>query len=134
MPSRINVAKKPSGFLGPLVYLLSMSKCDQERKNINLESLNERVRNAGMKLTQQRHQMLKILLNHPEPISADEIFKKFDNKSAGMDLVTIYRILKNLKRPNWFRVWNLAMASPVLSWPLSQDITIITSFAATANA
>ncbi|WII71861.1 Fur family transcriptional regulator [Bdellovibrio sp. 22V] len=74
-----------------------MSKCGQERKNIDISSLNERVRKAGMKLTQQRSQMLKILLNHPEPISADEIFKKFDSKAEGMDLVTIYRILKKFE-------------------------------------
>lgn len=50
-----------------------------------------------MKLTSQRSQLLKILLNHPEPISADEIFKKFETKSDGMDLVTIYRILKKFE-------------------------------------
>ncbi|KYG64196.1 ferric uptake regulator-like protein [Bdellovibrio bacteriovorus] len=74
-----------------------MSKCGSERKNIDIDSLNERVRKAGMKLTQQRTQMLKILLGHPDPISADEIFKKFDDKSDGMDLVTIYRILKKFE-------------------------------------
>ncbi|MBV2167348.1 MAG: transcriptional repressor [Bdellovibrio sp.] len=74
-----------------------MTKCGQERKNIDIESLNERVRKAGMKITQQRSQLLKILLNHPDPISADEIFRKFDNKSEGMDLVTIYRILKKFE-------------------------------------
>ncbi|KYG60478.1 Fur family transcriptional regulator [Bdellovibrio sp. HCB117] len=74
-----------------------MSKCGSERKNIDIDSLNERVRKAGMKLTQQRTQMLKILLAHPDPISADEIFKKFDDKSDGMDLVTIYRILKKFE-------------------------------------
>lgn len=62
-----------------------------------MDSLNERVRRAGMKLTQQRGQLLKILLNHPEPISADEIFKKFNPRSEGMDLVTIYRILKKFE-------------------------------------
>lgn len=62
-----------------------------------MESLEERVRGAGMKLTQQRQQILKILLHHPEPISADEIFKRFESKSAGMDLVTIYRILKKFE-------------------------------------
>ncbi len=74
-----------------------MSKCNHERKNIDIDSLNERVRKAGMKLTQQRMQMLKILLHHPEPISADEIFKKIDEKSEAMDLVTIYRILKKFE-------------------------------------
>ncbi len=74
-----------------------MTKCGHERKNVNIDSLNERVRKAGMKLTSQRSQMLKILLDHPEPISADEIFKKFASKSEGMDLVTIYRILKKFE-------------------------------------
>ncbi|KHD89984.1 MAG: ferric uptake regulator-like protein [Bdellovibrio sp. ArHS] len=74
-----------------------MSKCGSERKNIDIESLNERVRKAGMKLTQQRTQMLKILLEQPDPVSADEIFKKIDDKSGGMDLVTIYRILKKFE-------------------------------------
>ncbi|MNJ98613.1 Peroxide operon regulator [compost metagenome] len=64
---------------------------------MNIEALQERVRKAGMKLTQQRLQLLDILLHHPEPISADEIFKKFDKKSEGMDLVTIYRILKKFE-------------------------------------
>lgn len=72
-------------------------KCGQERKNINIDTLNERVRKAGMKLTSQRTQILKTLLNHPEPISADEIFKKYDGKSEAMDLVTIYRILKKFE-------------------------------------
>lgn len=74
-----------------------MAKCGHERKNVDMDSLNSRVRNAGMKLTQQRSQILNILLNHPEPVSADEIFKKFPNKSEGMDLVTIYRILKKFE-------------------------------------
>ena len=74
-----------------------MAKCGHERKNIDMNSLNARVRSAGMKLTQQRSQILNILLNHPEPVSADEIFKKFPNKSEGMDLVTIYRILKKFE-------------------------------------
>ncbi|MFV8258380.1 Fur family transcriptional regulator [Bdellovibrio bacteriovorus] len=74
-----------------------MTKCSHDRKNIDIDSLNERVRKAGMKLTQQRSQLLKILLHHPEPISADEIFKKIDDKSDGMDLVTIYRILKKFE-------------------------------------
>lgn len=77
-----------------------MSKCHHDRKNINIDSLNERVRKAGMKLTQQRMQMLKILLHHPEPISADEIFKKIESKDDGMDLVTIYRILKKFEEAN----------------------------------
>lgn len=50
-----------------------------------------------MKLTQQRSQLLKILLHHPEPVSADEIFKQIEDKSGGMDLVTVYRILKKLE-------------------------------------
>lgn len=74
-----------------------MTKCGHERKDIDLESLSERVRKAGMKLTQQRSQLLKILLHHPEPISADEIFKQIEDKSGGMDLVTVYRILKKLE-------------------------------------
>lgn len=74
-----------------------MTKCSHDRKNIDIDSLNERVRKAGMKLTQQRSQLLGILLHHPEPISADEIFKKIDDKSDGMDLVTIYRILKKFE-------------------------------------
>lgn len=78
-------------------YDWAVSKCNHERKNIDIDSLNERVRKAGMKLTQQRMQMLKILLHHPEPISADEIFKKIDTKTDSMDLVTIYRILKKFE-------------------------------------
>lgn len=74
-----------------------MTKCSHDRKNLNIDSLNERVRKAGMKLTQQRNQLLKILLHHPEPISADEIFKQIEDKSEGMDLVTIYRILKKFE-------------------------------------
>ncbi len=74
-----------------------MTKCVHERKNINMDSLNERVRKAGMKLTQQRSQLLNILLHHPEPISADEIFKQIGDKSVGIDLVTVYRILKKFE-------------------------------------
>jgi Fur family ferric uptake transcriptional regulator len=74
-----------------------MTKCGSERKNIDMESLYERMRKAGMKVTQQRSQVLKLLLNHPEPITADEIFKKFDSKTEKADLVTIYRILKKFE-------------------------------------
>ncbi len=74
-----------------------MSKCDQDRQNISEDSLNERLRKAGMKLTHQRSQVLKLLLDQTKPLSADEIFKKFEGKSAGMDLVTIYRILKKFE-------------------------------------
>lgn len=74
-----------------------MTKCSQERKNITLESLDERMRGAGIKVTQQRRQLLKVLLEHPEPISADEIFKKFEDSDERMDLVTIYRIFKKFE-------------------------------------
>lgn len=72
-------------------------KCGHERKNIDLESLHERMRKAGMKVTQQRSQVLKILLAHPAPITADEIFKKFESGEEKADLVTIYRILKKFE-------------------------------------
>lgn len=77
-----------------------MAKCGHERKNLDIDSLNERVRKAGMKLTQQRMQMLKVLIHHPEPVSADEIFKEVGSKKDGMDLVTIYRILKKFEEAN----------------------------------
>lgn len=63
---------------------------------MNLDSLGERLRKAGMKLTNQRKGLLGILLHHPEPISADEIFKKIQ-KTEAMDLVTIYRCLKKFE-------------------------------------
>jgi Fur family ferric uptake transcriptional regulator len=62
-----------------------------------MESLFERMRKAGMKVTSQRSQVLKILLSSLEPITADEIFKKFDSKTEKADLVTIYRILKKFE-------------------------------------
>ncbi len=72
------------------------SKCNQDRQGINLDSLSERLRKSGMKLTNQRRELLHVLLHHPEPISADEIFKKIDS-SESMDLVTIYRCLKKFE-------------------------------------
>ncbi|WP_246845483.1 Fur family transcriptional regulator [Bdellovibrio sp. NC01] len=78
-------------------YICAVSKCGNERKNIDIDSLNERVRKAGMKLTEQRKQMLKVLLHHLEPVSADDIFKEVGSKKDGMDLVTIYRILKKFE-------------------------------------
>jgi Fur family ferric uptake transcriptional regulator len=77
-----------------------VAQCNHDRKNISIETLQERVRAAGMKITQQRMQLLEILLHHPEPISADDIFQRFGKKSAGMDLVTIYRILKKFEEVN----------------------------------
>lgn len=74
-----------------------MSKCDHERKNIDIESLNERVRQAGMKLTVPRMQVLQTLVARPQPISADDIFKKFEGQADSMDLVTIYRVLKKFE-------------------------------------
>ena len=72
-----------------------MSRCHQEREGIKVESLHARLRGAGMKLTPQREQLLDVLLHHPKPISADEIFKKI--KKSGTDLVTIYRCLKKFE-------------------------------------
>lgn len=72
-----------------------MSRCQEEREGIKAESLHARLRGAGMKLTPQREQLLDILLHHPKPISADEIFKK--TKKSGTDLVTIYRSLKKFE-------------------------------------
>lgn len=74
-----------------------VNKCNHDRKDMNIDDLNERVRRSGMKLTQQRSQLLKILMQSTEPVSADEIFKKFEKKSEPMDLVTIYRILKKFE-------------------------------------
>lgn len=74
-----------------------MSNCSYERKNISLEMLNERVRKAGMKVTQQRTQVLSVLLNNTSPLTVDEIFKQLAPESDSADLVTIYRILKKFE-------------------------------------
>ena len=73
----------------------SSNKCAHDRKGVNADSLHARLRSAGMKLTPQREQLLEILLHHPKPISADEIFKKI--KKSGTDLVTVYRGLKKFE-------------------------------------
>lgn len=78
-----------------------MSNCSHERKNISLETLNERVRKAGMKVTQQRTQVLQVLLNNMSPLTVDDIFKQLAPEADSADLVTIYRILKNLKILCW---------------------------------
>lgn len=106
-------------FCQELVYHWGMKGCHHERKDVDLDSLNERVRAAGMKLTSQRSQLLKILLNHPSPISADEIFKKFENKSKGMDLVTIYRILKKFEEA--FLVTRLEFGDGVARFELNLE-------------
>lgn len=74
-----------------------MSNCSYERKNISLEMLSERVRKAGMKVTQQRTQVLSVLLNNTSPLTVDEIFKQLAPESDSADLVTIYRILKKFE-------------------------------------
>jgi Fur family ferric uptake transcriptional regulator len=74
-----------------------MSNCSHERKNISLEMLNERVRKAGMKVTQQRTQVLQVLLSNTSPLTVDEIFKQLAPESDSADLVTIYRILKKFE-------------------------------------
>ncbi len=74
-----------------------MSNCSHERKNISLEMLNERVRKAGMKVTQQRIQVLQVLLSNTSPLTVDEIFKQLAPESDSADLVTIYRILKKFE-------------------------------------
>jgi Fur family ferric uptake transcriptional regulator len=66
-----------------------MSNCSHERKNISLEMLNERVRKAGMKVTQQRIQVLQVLLSNTSPLTVDEIFKQLAPESDSADLVTI---------------------------------------------
>lgn len=74
-------------------------KCDLDRKNMTLESLFERTRAAGMKLTIQRRELLQILFAQTEPVSADDIFKKL-KKNSGVDLVTVYRCLKKFEECN----------------------------------
>ncbi len=74
-----------------------MSNCSHERKNISLETLNERVRKAGMKVTQQRTQVLQVLLNNMSPLTVDDIFKQLAPEADSADLVTIYRILKKFE-------------------------------------
>ena len=59
--------------------------------------LNERVRKAGMKVTQQRIQVLQVLLSNTSPLTVDEIFKQLAPESDSADLVTIYRILKKFE-------------------------------------
>lgn len=59
--------------------------------------LNERVRKAGMKVTQQRTQVLQVLLSNTSPLTVDEIFKQLAPESDSADLVTIYRILKKFE-------------------------------------
>lgn len=74
-----------------------MSSCSQERKNITLDMLNDRVRRAGMKVTQQRTQVLTVLLQNTSPLTVDEIFKQLVPSAETVDLVTIYRILKKFE-------------------------------------
>ena len=76
-----------------------INQCSHDRQGVTLDSLSERLRQSGMKLTNQRKDLLDILLHSSEPISADEIFKK-NKKTEALDLVTIYRCLKRFEELN----------------------------------
>lgn len=74
-----------------------MSKsCVQERKNLTLDSLGDRLRFKGLKVTQPRMAILQSLLGSSKPMSADEILAN-QSPSDEMDLVTIYRCLKKFE-------------------------------------
>lgn len=75
-------------------------QCSHDRQGVTLDSLSERLRLAGMKLTNQRKDLLDILLHSSAPISADEISKKSNKKTDALDLVTIYRCLKRFEELN----------------------------------
>lgn len=74
-----------------------MANCSGERKKLTIEMLNERVRRQGMKVTQQRTQVLSVLLRNISPLTVDEIYKQLSPQDASVDLVTIYRILKKFE-------------------------------------
>ncbi|MFP5519379.1 MAG: Fur family transcriptional regulator [Bdellovibrionia bacterium] len=73
---------------------MTKHSCRTELKTITLEGLETQLKNSGLKSTLPRRQLLKMLLEHGEPLSAEEAL---DLQKSGMDLVTIYRSLKKFE-------------------------------------
>lgn len=74
-----------------------MSKsCGSERNKLTVDSLSERLRSKGLKLTDQRTAILESLINTEVPLSVDEILRS-QSAVHELDLVTVYRCLKKFE-------------------------------------
>lgn len=52
------------------------------------------IRQAGLKSTRSRNQVLQLLLNQQEVLTADEIYERLVRQGAKLNFSTVYRILE----------------------------------------
>lgn len=67
----------------------------KEHQHQQLDSALDRLRKAGIRITNPRKQILEALLKDITPQSAETLFQQLKNK--GLDLVTVYRNLQLLE-------------------------------------
>ncbi|WP_027339235.1 Fur family transcriptional regulator [Halonatronum saccharophilum] len=65
--------------------------------------LEERLKDKGIRLTKQRSNILKVLIDAKRPISAQEIFNRLDNKDSKLRLSTVYRNLNRFEKEGFLK-------------------------------
>lgn len=61
---------------------------------MNTQNLNALFKAAGLKTTQQRAMIYRLLEQSPEPIAANRIFTALNRQDDSLSLSTVYRILE----------------------------------------
>lgn len=67
----------------------------------------EVLQNKGLRCTEQRLEILRVLGAAEQPLAAQEIFDKVDNKRAKLRLSTVYRALNSFTKEGIIRKLNL---------------------------
>ncbi|MGM0369863.1 MAG: Fur family transcriptional regulator [Bacillota bacterium] len=70
------------------------------RKINNLEEWKEKLRTVGIRCTEQRLEILNILIEQTKPLTAKEIYNKLEVAKIKLRLSTIYRTLNKLEENN----------------------------------
>ncbi len=60
--------------------------------------LEEKLKDKGIRLTQQRSNILKVLIEAKRPISAQEIFNRLEGSNSKLRLSTVYRNLNRFEK------------------------------------
>lgn len=74
-----------------------------------MEDLRQYLRNCGIKVTKSRISILKILSSSDSSISADDIFKEFEEKDINIDMSTIYRTLELFEKKRIIKKFDIGI-------------------------
>ncbi|API89288.1 transcriptional repressor [Marinilactibacillus sp. 15R] len=70
-----------------------------EKTDTTIQKVKQKIYKAGYKLTSQREDILRVLLDN-EHLSAEEIYLKVKSENSGIGLATVYRTLELLSELN----------------------------------